>query len=100
MLDAVVVGDDVVLRRSIFHADDFGGLVRAHAFIPLIDAARRHFFGEVGAIHLRNRARFGDQLIGVRFQRGDDAAHDAVVAQVPYQRARIDFGEHRNLVTL
>ncbi len=100
VLDAVVVGDDVVFRRRIFHADNFCGLMRAHAFVPLIHAARGDFLGEVSAIHLRNRACLRDQLIGVGLKHGDNAAHDAVVTQMAHQRARVDFGEHGNLVAL
>ena len=100
VLDAVVVGDDVMLRRRVLHADHLGRLVRAHAFIPLIDVARGDFLRQVGAIHLRNRARLGDQLVGVGLQRRDHAAHDAVVAQMAHQRARVDLAEHGNLVAL
>ena len=37
------------------------------------------------------------QLVGVGLQSRDHAAHHAVVAQVPHQRARIDLRQHRNL---
>src|SRR5271165_6398346 len=39
VLDAVVVGDDVIFRWRVLHAHNLRWLVRAHAFIPLIHVA-------------------------------------------------------------
>ena len=100
LLDAVVVGDDAVLGRAVFHADDFGRLVGAHTLIPLIDARRGDFLGQVGAVHLGNGARLGDQLVRVELEVRNDAAHHAVGAQVAHECAGVDLGEHGNLVAL
>src|ERR1022692_5175168 len=100
VLDSVVVGDDVMPRRPILHADHFRRLVRAHAFVPLVNVASGDFFGEIGAIHLRNGARLGDEFVGVGFQGGDHAAHHAVSTQMANQSAGVDLAHHGNLVAL
>ncbi len=100
VLDPIVIGDHMMFRRRVFHADNLCRLVRAHTLIPLIDVARGDFLRQVRAIHLGDRARLRDQLLGVDLQRRDDSAHDSVVAQMPNQGARVDLAQHRNLVAL
>src|SRR2546427_9127799 len=51
--------------------------------------------GQVGSIHLWNRERFGDELVGVSFQSGDHTTHYTVIAQMAYQGAGIDVPENR-----
>src|SRR5271166_1721262 len=100
VLDAVVVGDDVIFRRLILYTHDLGRLVRAHAFIPLIHVASADFLRQISAIHLGDGACLGNQLRGVGLQGRDDATHHSVVAEVPYQGARVNLGKHGNLIAL
>ena len=93
VLDAEVVGDDVVLRLGVLDADNFGGLDGALAGVPDVALLGGDDLGEVSAVHLRNGAGFLDELGGIRFDGGDNAAHDAVVAQVADQGAGVDIGE-------
>ena len=93
----IVVGDDVEAFRFVFYSDHFIRQMRTLAGFPDIRVLGAHHFGEVGAIHLWNGARLGDQLLGIDFQRRDHAAHHAVVAQMAHQSARVNVAEHRNL---
>src|ERR1019366_8594547 len=100
VLDSIIVGDDVMPRRPVLHADHFRRLVRAHAFVPLVNVASGDLFRQVRAIHLRNRVGLRDELVRVGLQGGDDTAHHAVGAQVANQSAGVDLAQHGNLVAL
>ncbi len=101
VLDAVVVSDHVMLRRSVFHADNFRRLVASARLHP----TRRRcgvvtsFARSVPSIFGIERA-LATSLSVIGFERRDHAAHDAVVAQMAHQRAGIDLGQHGNLVAL
>src|ERR1700691_5355432 len=87
-------------RGLIFYPDHSHRLMRALADLPYVRALRAHLFGKVGAVHLRNRIGFGYQLLRVALDGRDYAAHHAVVAQVPHQRARVDIRQHRHFELL
>ena len=100
VLDAVVVGDDVKAWRRVFYSDYFDGLVGALAYFPNVRAFGADYFGEVGAVHLGERAGLGDQLVGVALDRRDYAAHHAVVAEMAHQAAGVDVRQHGNFELL
>ena len=54
---------------------------------------------EVGAFHLRNRARLLDERVRIDLPGRDDAAHHARRPQHARQRARIDVGDRDDVVT-
>ena len=57
-----------------------------------------HLAHQVGAFHLRNRARLLDELRRIDLPGRDDAAHDAGRAQHARQRARVDVGDGDDVV--
>src|SRR4029077_2382747 len=93
----VVIGDDVEPRRFVFYADDRDRLVRTLAYFPDVRTGRAHDLGQISAIHFWNGQGLGDELLGIGLHGRDHATHHAVIAQVPYQRARVDVGQHWNL---
>src|SRR5262252_7013823 len=100
LLDSKVIGDHVKPRRLVFYSDDFVGQVRALASFPNVGVVGRNDFRQVGAVHLRNRAGFADELVAVGLESRDHAAHHAVVAQVANQSTRVDIGKDGNFELL
>src|SRR5207245_1565343 len=95
LLDSVIVSYDVEAFRFILHPNDGYRLVGAFAYFPHIRMFGSDDLGQVGSIHLWNRERFGDELVGVSFQSGDHTAHYTVIAQMAYQRAGVDIPKNR-----
>src|SRR5439155_2431489 len=62
VLDPVIVGHDVMLRRLVFHANDFVGIVGAFAGFPLVSLLGGDDAGQIGAVHFGNGAGLLDEL--------------------------------------
>ena len=96
-LDAVVVGDDVQVGAG----DDFVGVERVGTILlPLVAVFGGDDAGEVGAVHFGDGAGLFDEDVGVGFDGGDDAAHDAVGAEMADEGAGVDLGDDRDVVVL
>src|SRR5208282_26154 len=87
-------------RRLVFYSDNFIGQVRTLARFPHVGVVGGDDFGEILAVHFRNRARLGDEFAGIFLERRDHATHHAVGAQVANQRPRVNLSEHGNLELL
>src|ERR1019366_5143933 len=92
LLDAEVVGDHVEARWLVFYADYFVGQVRALAGLPYVGVVGGDDLREILTVHFRDRARLGDEFIGVFFERRNNAPHHSVGPQVADQRARVNLG--------
>src|ERR1700691_5038415 len=79
LLDAEIIGDHMKARRLVFYSNNLVGQVRALSRLPHICVIGRDHSGEILAIHLRDRQRFGYEFVGVSLERGDHTSHHAVV---------------------
>ena len=86
--------------RLVFYAHNFDRLMRALAHFPDVRTIGADHFREILAVHFWDGARLGHQLLHVGLHRRDHATHDAVVAQVTNEGARVNVGQHRNLELL
>src|SRR5579872_2549821 len=96
LLDAEIVGDDVESRRLIFHANHSHRFVRAFADFPYVGALRADLFCQIRSVHLRDRPRLRDQLLGVALNLQKNTPHHAVITEMPHKRARVDIRQHRH----
>ena len=89
-----------LVAADVFTKELVAGLVLGFGVVPLVDNLGRNDRGEVGAVHLFDRTRLGDQrgLVEV-LTGGDYATHDAVGAQVPDDRTGVDLGDDGNAAT-
>src|SRR5215471_12265638 len=65
LLDAEVIGHDVLAGRLVFYADDLRRLMRARTGLPLVALLGRDDLGQVGAVHLGNGSGLGDKFLRI-----------------------------------
>jgi hypothetical protein len=96
-LDPEVVRHDVETRlgRSV---DGLRRRASLHRLRPGVGFLGGDARGQIEAGHRRTASGPCDQLIVGGAGGGQHAAHDALVSQVAHQRARVDLGNHRDVV--
>src|SRR5580692_10851237 len=96
LLDPVIVSDYMKPLWLVLYSDDLFREMGTLAGFPNVGMVRCDHLGQVGAIHFWKGSRLRDQFLRIRFKRRYHAAHDAVVAQMPNQRACVNVAEHRD----